>query len=134
MTDEQAQTASQVESVQEVDRIRDIIFGTQMRDYEQRFQTARRDLERLGQEIDRLTERLADQDTSQTKKLQDLRQEVRRADDDLRDELRQTTQALAAEKVDRVALGELFIELGTHLKTGGSLADLLKGLGEKRQG
>jgi hypothetical protein len=37
------------------------------------------------------------------------------------------------DKVDRVAMGDLFIELGTHLKTGGSLADLLKDLGELEQ-
>jgi chromosome segregation ATPase len=133
MTDEQADTMSQVESAQEVDRIRDIIFGPQMRNYEQQFQAVERDLERLQQEIDRLTEQLADQDSSQTKKLQNLRREMRRADDGLRDELRQTAQKLTNDKVDRVALGELFIELGTHLKTGGSLADVLKGLGEKAQ-
>jgi chromosome segregation ATPase len=133
MTDEQADTMSQVESAQEVDRIRDIIFGPQMRNYEQQFQAVERDLERLQQEIDRLTEQLADQDSSQTKKLQNLRREMRQADDGLRDELRQTAQKLTNDKVDRVALGELFIELGTHLKTGGSLADVLKGLGEKAQ-
>ena len=108
-----------------------------MREYAQQFQTVERDLERLQQEIDRLAERLAeqlaDQDSSQTKKLQNLRREMRRADDGLRDELRQTAQKLTDDKVDRVALGELFIELGTHLKTGGSLADVLKGLGEKEQ-
>lgn len=133
MADEQADTTSPVESAQEVDRIRDIIFGPQMRGYEQQFEAVQRDLERLQQEIDRLAERLADQDSSQTKKLQDLRREMRRADDDLRDELRQTAQRLTTEKVDRVALGELFVEFGTHLKTGGSLADVLKGLGEKAQ-
>jgi ElaB/YqjD/DUF883 family membrane-anchored ribosome-binding protein len=117
MTDEQADTMSQVESAQEVDRIRDIIFGPQMRNYEQQFQAVERDLERLQQEIDRLTEQLADQDSSQTKKLQNLRREMRQADDGLRDELRQTAQSLTTDKADRVALGELFIELGTHLKT-----------------
>jgi hypothetical protein len=59
---------------------------------------------------------------------------MRRADDDLRDELRQATQTLTNDKVDRVALGELFIELGTHLKSGGFLVDLLKDLAEKKQG
>ncbi|QLQ06805.1 MAG: hypothetical protein HZY76_12625 [Anaerolineae bacterium] len=43
-------------------------------------------------------------------------------------EVRQTAQALSFEKVDRAALGELFVNLGTHLKTGGSLADILQGL------
>ena len=133
MTDEQTSATSAVESAQEMERVRDIIFGPQMRDYAQRFQAVERDLERLQQETDRLAERLADQDNSQTKKLQNLRREMRRADDGLRDELRQTAQRLTNDKVDRVALGELFIELGTHLKTGGSLADVLKGLGEKEQ-
>jgi septal ring factor EnvC (AmiA/AmiB activator) len=128
MSDEQVQATSPMEAPQEVDRIRDIIFGPQMRSYEQQFQNVQRDLERLQQELDRLTEKLADQNTDQNKKLQALRRELRQADDDLRDELRQTAQKLTIDKVDRMALGELFIELGTHLKTGGSLADLLKGL------
>ena len=134
MSDEQVNAISQVEAPQEVDRIRDIIFGHQMRDYDQRFQIVRRDLERLQQELDRLAERLAEQDSSQAKRLQELRQEMRRADDDLRDELRQATQMLTDDKVDRVALGELFIEVGTHLKSGGFLVDLLKDLTEKKQG
>jgi len=134
MSDEQVNATPEVGSVQEVDRIRDIIFGHQMRDYDQQFQIVRRDLERLQQELDRLAERLADQDSSQAKRLQELRQEMRRADDDLRDELRQATQTLTNDKVDRVALGELFIELGTHLKSGGFLVDLLKDLAEKKQG
>jgi len=133
MTDEQANAMSQVEAAQEVDRIRDIIFGPQMRDYEQRFQIIQRDLDRLQQEIDRLTEQLAEQDSSQGKKLQNLRREMRQANEDLRDELRQTAQNLMTDKVDRVALGELFIELGTHLKTGGSLADVLESLGDKTE-
>ena len=133
MSDEQVNATPEVGSEQEVDRIRDIIFGHQMRDYDQQFQIVRRDLERLQQELDRLAERLADQDSSQAKRLQELRQEMRRADDDLRDELRQATQTLTNDKVDRVALGELFIELGTHLKSGGFL-DLLKDLAEKKQG
>jgi len=134
MSDEQVNATPEVGSEQEVDRIRDIIFGHQMRDYDQQFQIVRRDLERLQQELDRLAERLAEQDSSQAKRLQELRQEMRRADDDLRDELRQATQTLTNDKVDRVALGELFIELGTHLKSGGFLVDLLKDLAEKKQG
>ena len=131
MKDKQSQAETEKGAVQEVDRIRDIIFGSQMRDYDQSFQAVQRDLERLQGEIDRLTEQLADQDSEQSKKLQTLRREMRETDDGLRGELRQTAQQLATDKVDRAALGELFIELGTQLKTGGSLAALLKGLEEK---
>ena len=131
MTDKQDKAALETWSEQEVDRIREIIFGTQMRDYHQQFQSVQRDLDRLQGEIDRLSEQLAEQDGAQSKKLQTLRQEMRKADDELRDELRQTAQKLGTEKMDRVALGEMFIELGTQLKTGGSLADLLEGVEEE---
>jgi predicted RNase H-like nuclease (RuvC/YqgF family) len=124
MSDKPTKAEPVKETTQEVERIRDIIFGTQMRDYQRQFQTLQRDLERLQQEIDRLNEQLADQDSSQGKKLQDLRREVRKADGDLRD----TAQKLTADKVDRVALGQLFVELGTNLTTGGSLSELAQTL------
>ena len=104
MTEEQA--ASSAGTVQEVDRIRDIIFGSQMRDYDQRFQIVQRDLSRLQQELDRLADQMSEQDREQSKKLQALRGEMRQADDDLRDELRQAVDQLTADKMDRAALGD----------------------------
>ncbi len=191
-----------------VDRIRDIIFGPKMRDYEQRFEAMVRDLGRLQGELDRLGEQLAAKDAAQAKQLQAarqearqadgelrgelkaeaarlagqlseqqtaqstavqavrqelgqvneslqaslkaeiaqlgsaleeqdrsekdalqaLRQELRAADTGLRDELRAVVQRLTEDKTDRSTLGELFIELGSHIKGGGSLNDLLQGL------
>ena len=128
MTEEQA--ASSTGAAQEVERIRDIIFGSQMRDYEKRFQTVQRDWTRLQQELDRLSDQMSEQDQEQSKKLQALRGEMRQADDDLRDELRQAVDQLMTDKMDRVALGDLFVELGQRLKTGGSLSDLLGQLTE----
>ena len=127
MSDKPTKAEPVTETTQEVERIRDIIFGTQMRDYDRQFQTLQRDLERWQQEIDRLNEQLA-QDNSHGKKLQTLRREVRKADGDLREELRDTAQKLTADKVDRVALGQLFIELGTNLTAGGSLSELAQTL------
>ncbi len=198
----------QVTGTESVERIRDIIFGPKMRDYEQRFEVVLRDLSRLQQEIDRLNEQLAAKDAAQGRNLQalrqelnqasaeqegalkveagrlntalgelsatqntgaqnlrqelqktesdlraalkahtdrlsaqltdhasaqeasqqTLRQELRQADADLRDELRQVAQRLTDDKPDRAMLGELFIELGNHVKTGGSLVDLLQSL------
>lgn len=133
MADKKDGASTQLETGQDVDRIRDIIFGAQIREYEQKFQNVQRDLDRLQQDLDRLNEQLTDQGGSHNKKLQNLRQEMRQADDDLRGELRDTAQRLTTEKVDRLALGDLFVELGTHLKEGGSLSDLLKGLGDNTQ-
>ncbi|RLC60205.1 MAG: hypothetical protein DRI80_11260 [Chloroflexota bacterium] len=142
MANKQTEAPPQVESargVEEIERIRDIIFGAQMRDYERRFQITQRDLDRLQQEIDRLAERLVAQEREQSKKLQDLRQEMRKAHDGLRDELRQTAQKLTDDKVDRQALGEMLIQIGTYLETGAPptgllpLSDILKDLGETEQ-
>jgi len=130
-----SQVLTEAKPVQgEVDRIRDIIFGPQIRDYEQRFQTLHHDLSRLQQDLNRLTGELVDQGSEQSKKLQNLRQEMRQSDDNLRKELRQTAQKLTDDKVDRLMLGELFIELGKHLKAGSislSSTDLLSQLQEQ---
>ena len=125
---------SQEETPQEVDRIRDILFGSQMRDYEQHFQVIRHDLERLQQELDRLAGRLAEQDSEQSKKLERLRKESREADEALRRALRETAQQLTNDKVDRLALGDMLIEIGNRLKTGVLSSDLLQGLEEITHG
>ena len=110
----------------EVERIREIIFGSQMRTYEGNFQNLQRDLARLLQEIERLNEKLAELDKDQSQKLQVLERDMRKADDNLRAELRETAQKLIDEKVDRQVLGDLFIQLGNQLKSSGSIADTLK--------
>jgi len=132
MTEETDKSSTAADASQEVDRIRDIIFGSNMREYDQRFQTVQRDMDRLQQTLDNLAEQLNKQDSGQNSKLQDLRKEMRQAEDDLRNELRETAQRLQDEKVDRTVLGELFIELGTNLKQGVSLADLLKNVGNSK--
>ena len=45
MADKKNDGGTQSAVPQDVDRIRDIIFGGQMRDYEQRFQTVQRDMD-----------------------------------------------------------------------------------------
>ena len=134
MAEKKPQEIALPETPEKMDRVRDIIFGSQMRDYEQRFKVIQRDFERLQQELDQLSERLTEQDTNQLKKLQSMHRDMRQADEDLRSELRQTADKLTFDKADRMTLGELFVELGSHLKMGGSLAglaDWLKTLDEK---
>jgi predicted nucleic acid-binding Zn-ribbon protein len=114
------------EKPQEVERIRDIIFGSQMRTYEGNFQTIQRDLERLMHEIDRLNEKTDEQDRIHSQKLQALERELRKANDNLRTELRETAFKLTDEKVDRQALGDLLIELGSQLKSAGSFTGASK--------
>lgn len=102
---------------------------TREKDLRQELQQADGELHAmLKTEIGRLSAELADQNAAQEAALQHLRQELRSADADLRDELRQIAQRLTDDKADRAVLGDLFIELGNHIKAGGSLADLLQGL------
>jgi len=128
MAKKESSSATPAGNIQDVDRIREIIFGGHIRDYDGRFESLQRDLGRLREEIERLNGQLAEQDTDQTKRMQALRQELRTADDGIRDELRDTSQRLTSDKVDREVLGDLFIEVGRQLKTGESLGDLLSGL------
>ncbi len=116
------------DSPREVERIRDILFGTQMRDYAQQFDLVTRDLERLRQAIDQLNEQLAAHDAEQTKKLQALKRDVRQADEELRAEQRLSAEQLRHDKADRQVLAELFIQLGNQLKDGASVSDLLEQL------
>jgi hypothetical protein len=129
MSDDQAQVSPAAETAEEVGRIRDILFGQQMRDYQQRFDALRRDLERQQGDLNRLRQQLADQDADQGKKLGTLREETRDADEALRSELRETAALLSDQKTDRFALAELFIQLGASLKNGSSIDGLLKSLG-----
>jgi len=117
-----------IQPQQDVNRIREIIFGAQMRAYEQRFQAQQRDLERLQQQLDQLAEQVEQRDTNQSNKTHELRNEVRQGNAALREELRAIADALTNDKVDRVALAEMFVQLASHLKDGASLGELLQGL------
>jgi len=128
MAKEEEKKEAMIEPQQDVNRIREIIFGAQMRAYEQRFQTLQRDLERLQKQLDQLAEQVEQRDTNQGNKTRELRNEMRQANDTLREELRAIAQALTNDKVDRVALAEMFVQLASHLKDGGSLGELLQGL------
>jgi hypothetical protein len=126
MSDQQSPATER--TPQELDRIRDIILGPQIRLYEQRFQQMAADLDRFQGIIGQLEEQLSELDRANEKKLQGLRRELRQADEDVRQELRRTNDRLTDEKADRLMLGELFVTLGNQLKSGGSLADLLRDL------
>jgi septal ring factor EnvC (AmiA/AmiB activator) len=125
---EENQGGASIGAMQDVGRIREIIFGSQMRDYEQRFRLLQRDLEGLQGELEALREQVSAQGKEQDKKLQALRDDTRQSDDDLRAEMRQTADRLTTDKVDRSTLGDLLIELGNRLKQDSALGSLLETL------
>jgi hypothetical protein len=126
---EEKQGGSSLGSMQDVGRIREIIFGSQMRDYEQHFRQLERDLASLQEELETHREKTARQDKEQSKKLQALRDDTRQSDDDLRAEMREAVDRLTMDKVDRSTLGDLLIELGNRLKEDSALGSMLETLG-----
>lgn len=115
-------------SPQEVERIRDIIFGPQMRTYEGQFEAILCDLDRLRQEIAQLDSRIVEQDRKMQANYRESHKALEALRDELHQELRRSVQTLMSEKVDREMLADMFIEMGGLLKSGGSLADSLKAL------
>lgn len=113
---------------QDMERIREILFGGVIRDHEARFTKLQRDLERLQKALDKSNEQLAAQDSAQNKKLQEARQDFQTSEDDLRAEMRSAVDRLSAEKVDKEQLGNLLIEMGNQIKGTGILSSVLGGL------
>ena len=82
-------------SPQDLERVREILFGGVIRDHDARFVTLQRDLERLQKALERSNEQLAAQDSSQSKKLQEARQDFQVSIDELRAEMRSAVKRLS---------------------------------------
>jgi DNA anti-recombination protein RmuC len=134
MADETKGDGNRQKNIQEMERIREIVFGAQMRSYEQNFATLRQDLNRLQQTLAQLQEQVSASEQEQNRRLQSLRREMGDNDESIRTELRQSTAQLTADKVDRSTLGDLFIEMGNQIKSGNSLNQLLQSLFEVDEG
>lgn len=78
-------------SADKVERIREILFGAQMREYTQRFDTIARDVTRLNQEVARLGEQMREQEARLRK---ELRQEVEHLSSLLQDQDKKQQQQL----------------------------------------
>lgn len=87
---------SVTDSTEKVERIREILFGAQMREFTQKFDLLQREVVRLQQEIGRLNEQLREQDKTLRKQ---LREDGERLTTQLQEqETRQAQQLTAAEQ------------------------------------
>lgn len=148
---------SVTDSVDKVERIRDLLFGTHMRDYTQRFDALSRDVARLTQEtvqinetiqeqeskftkllrqeVDRLTAQLQDQDKRTQQQLQQLDQRLTQQIQDLDQKHTQGAKELAynlalVERTLREELHELSQQLNKMKVDRPTLGDLLIGIGQ----
>ncbi|MCB0090789.1 MAG: hypothetical protein KDE54_22995 [Caldilineaceae bacterium] len=117
-------------STNEIDRIRELVVGPQLRQNEQKIGALQKDIERLQRELRQLRSQQSEQNQTLTERLQQQHEELQDSVGEVRNELRQVTAGLDQDKVDRQKLGDLFIELGSHIKDGGAIADVLQSLFE----
>jgi len=71
----------------EVDRLRQVIFGEQMEEYERRFVDFRRDMDRLLTDLRLMQDSVTEFEHNQTKRIDALERDMRRANDELRREI-----------------------------------------------
>ena len=115
-------------SATEIERIRELVVGPQLRQSEQKIGTLQKDIDRLQREIQQLASQLNEQNMSLSERLQQVRQDLQESVGEVRNEVRQVAEGLEQNKVDRHMLGDLFIELGNHIKEGGAISDALQDL------
>jgi oligoendopeptidase F len=131
--------------VTELDRIRDIIFGSQMKSYEGQFDLLANELSLLGKQLNELRADLAQQSGAQqarTDELEralsdrigqaesDLESQAHQLAEDLRNEFSQALTALKEDKASRLDVGDVLVEMGTRLKQQFAVTDLLGDLDE----
>lgn len=115
----------------ELDHIRDILFGTQSREMEQRIEALEAALQtlssqlrdQLNQQAQRQSEATQSQAAAQAEQLQQMGQTLQAGLDglsaelqQLRQEVAQAVQRLEHEKTNRVDLGQLLVALGEQLQ------------------
>lgn len=129
--------------ISELDRIRDIIFGSQMQDYQGQFSRIAAELGLLSQQLGELRTTIAQQKAAQDQRLDELERDfsekserlnsnltaqTHQLAEDLRTEFAQALDALKDDKASRLDVGDILVEMGTRLKEQFGVADLLGAL------
>jgi chromosome segregation ATPase len=94
----------------EVDRLRQVIFGAQMEEYERRFLDLRRDMDRILTDLRLVQDSVSEFEKTQTKRIEALERDMRRANDEIRRELDRlnTREATVQQLLTRTQQQELF--------------------------
>lgn len=71
----------------EVDRLRQVIFGEQMEEYDRRFADFRRDIDRVTGDLRAVQDSVTEFEKNQTKRIEAVERDMRRANDELRREI-----------------------------------------------
>jgi hypothetical protein len=107
-----------------LEKVRDILFGAQMRDYERRFAHVEEGLRRESTDLreetrlrfDSLENYIKQEIAALGASVKAEMDEIRRKHEDLSSTLSRETRQLSSDKMDRAALANLFTELANQLR------------------
>lgn len=97
-----------------IDAIKQLIFGENMAEYSQEFETLKKELEQRRQE---LTDFIDDTRKELMGAIDNLGTDVNIRISDLEEGLNEKTETLEAQKMDRSQLGDLLIKMGEKIKS-----------------
>ncbi|NPA90231.1 MAG: hypothetical protein GXO55_02080 [Chloroflexi bacterium] len=131
MAREKSDTATNTSSTQadEISRVRDILFGSYMREYERRFRNLEDELERQKERLEELWQRVDALESKVDTSHREVLAEIRKQLDQLYARLQKRIAQVEEESVDKGILGDLLIEFGSRIKGGTvteSIQELLK--------
>jgi len=125
--------ADQKSSGQNIDQIRDLIFGEQIQKYERRFKEFAQDSKKLNELIEEVRQQLAADSEMQKAELEQKINAVKKDLQKIQSNLQQAVkevEGLQSDKVDRLQMANLLIDLGMRLK-GENVLDSITQEGEE---
>ena len=118
--------ADQTSSGQNIDQIRDLIFGEQIQKYDRRFKELAQEGKKLNGLIDEMLQKLVAESDKQKADLEQKINEVKKDFQKIQANLQQAVKeignlkssidGLQSDKVDRIQIANLLIDLGMRLK------------------
>lgn len=113
----------QEEQTADVELVRDILFGSQTRQYDQRFEKLAARLDRLDGQLEELDKALKAQAKTHKSHIKDLQEVTRKRSADteatlgeMQEEISSALGTLSEGKASRDSLGDLLLEMGLRLK------------------
>jgi hypothetical protein len=102
--------------LEELERVREILFGSMARDQDKRIQQLQNEIARLQQAVTQLNSQLAEQNRQHIDQIGQLRQQAEAANASLRSDMEDALSQLRDDKLDRRMLGALLTSLGSRLQ------------------
>jgi cell division protein FtsB len=112
------QTYQRSATVNELERVRDILFGETARSYDERLDSLKRYLDDLKAEVTQLTAATSAQNEAQSQSLVEAQHALSQSLQQMQQEILAAIARLEDQKVNRYEFGRALIQLGESMLTG----------------